>query len=152
MTAGKRARRFGVLTGVACIALVTTAVVTNAAITISAPNCVRMAYSLNAGGTTAGITPATDTPVLLSATNLNSNNLSIGQATLVHLDGVMIRWVGLESTPSATIVHGGSTTPGTHIIYIDFNHQVDVEVLSADQIVVHNGAKSSQNGAIKLIW
>jgi hypothetical protein len=39
-----------------------------------------------------------------------------------------------------------------HIVSIDSNHQVDIQVASADTILVHNGAASTMAGNVTLVW
>jgi hypothetical protein len=59
--------------------------------------------------------------------------------------------VGQESSTGA-ITHGATAAPGTHVVYLDASHKVDVEILSADALVVHNGATTTQTGKLTLIW
>ena len=51
-------------------------------------------------------------------------------------------WTGLEPPigggGGATITSGFDNIAGTHIVYIDFSHLVDIEVASADTIPVLN--------------
>ena len=145
-------RRFGVVVASFVVIMTVAEVVGRATTILTTPNTAVIAYSLTAGATSAAITPAASTGVLLVGTNTNSTNFSVGSISLVHISGTLIRWVGLEAPPSATITQGGSTSPGTHVVYLDSSHQVDVEILSADQLVVHNKATSTQTGTVKLIW
>jgi hypothetical protein len=72
---------------------------------------------------------------------------------LQHAAGVGMLWVGLESTPNATITQGGvSGAVGTHILYFDSFHQVDIQVASADTIRIHNGSAGTRAGNVTLIW
>jgi hypothetical protein len=41
---------------------------------------------------------------------------------------------------------------GVHIVSIDFNHFVEIQVASADTIRVHNGLSVSAAGNVTLIW
>lgn len=144
--------RWGVLAISLGLLTITTGVVGKAASTFTAPNVASINYNLAPGATSSALTPATNTPVALIGANSTSADFSASSATLIHIPNKMIRWVGLESVPSATIVHGGSTTPGTHIVYLDYDHKVDVEILSADEIDVHNSSSSTEAGTVKLIW
>ena len=57
------------------------------------------------------------------------------------------------TTPNAAITQGASSTAGTHIVYIDFSHTVDIRVASADTILIHNGADSGTRAVnVTLIW
>ena len=72
--------------------------------------------------------------------------------TLLDIPSSFIEWVGLESPSRASITQGFSSAAGTHIVYIDFAHQVDIEVNSPDTIRVHNGAPALRSGSVTLIW
>lgn len=148
----KSFRVFAVFAVLFAVIVVTGHVVARAAVTFTTPNSATVNYALVSGATSAAITPATNQPVILIGANTGSTNFSISTVTLVHIPSTMIRWVGLEANPSSTVVHGGSATPGTHVVYLDFSHTVDVEVFSADQFVIHNGSTTSNSGTIKLIW
>jgi hypothetical protein len=63
-----------------------------------------------------------------------------------------LEWVGLESTAGAAITQGFSGAAGTHILYLDFAHQVDIEVNTPDSFRVHNGAAAVRTGNVTLIW
>jgi hypothetical protein len=41
---------------------------------------------------------------------------------------------------------------GTHIVYIDEDHHVDIQVASADTILIHNGSTGTRAGNVTLIW
>jgi hypothetical protein len=152
MKAGTTIKRFSVLGAAAIVGMLMAGVVGNAATTLSTPNCSTYTYSLAAGATSSSITPPTNAGVLVLGTNTLSTNFSVASVNLVHVSGVQIRWVGLESAPSAQVVHGGSATPGTHVVYLDYSHTVDLEILSADTMVIHNKGTSTQTGNVKLIW
>jgi hypothetical protein len=42
--------------------------------------------------------------------------------------------------------------PGTHIVWINFDHDVDIQVASADTIQIHNSFGSTLAGNVTLIW
>jgi hypothetical protein len=67
----------------------------------------------------------------------------VGQVTLLWVPGEFLEWVGLESPFAAAITSGFGSTPGQHIVFIDYGHQVDIQVNSADTFVVHNGSAQS---------
>jgi hypothetical protein len=74
--------------------------------------------------------------------------------SLVHLsnEGV-INWVGLESFSPAAITEGRTAIAGTHIVFIDFNHKVDIRVgATADTILIHNAASFTETGNVTLVW
>ena len=45
-----------------------------------------------------------------------------------------------------------SAAAGTHIVYLDFSHQVDIQVASADTFVVHNASSGTRTGNVTVIW
>jgi hypothetical protein len=78
---------------------------------------------------------------------------AVGQVSLLHTPSNFIIWVGLESlgfTP--TITQGGSSTAGVHIVFIESNHQVDIQVASADTIRIHNASSGVRAGNVTLVW
>lgn len=148
----KTLRRLGVVTASLLVFAAMAGLVGKAAVTFTAPNSATINYTLAPGATSSAITPATNQPVILIGSNTDSTNFSVSNITLVHIPSTMIRWVGLESAPSSTVIHGGSTTPGTHVVYLDNLHKVDVEIFSTDQVVIHNANTVSETGSLKLIW
>ena len=127
-----------------------TAVVGNAASTISTPNSAVVNYTLTSGATSSPITPATNQPVLIIGANIGTTDFAVSTVTLVHIPAKEMKWVGIEASGAA--VHNGSAALGTHIVYLDSSNKVSLEVFSADQFVIHNGATSSESGSVKLIW
>ena len=59
-------------------------------------------------------------------------------------------WVGLDSTAGAAITEGSSGTTGTKIVFIDFAHQVIVEVSGPDAIRVRNASGGQRAGRLTL--
>jgi len=76
----------------------------------------------------------------------------VGQVSLQHNSGAGMVWVGLESYSPASIASGASISAGTHIVYIDDGHMVDIQVASIDTIRVHNSAPFTVAGNVTLIW
>ena len=140
----------------AVVAIITSAVVANATQTITTPNAVRIAYSLAGSGNSAAITPATNTSVLVMGCNTSTNPSAGAQVSLMHIPGGGMIWAGLEgrgeSATTTTITAGAGDTAGTHIVYIDAHHLVDIQVASADTIKIHNGNSPTQVGSVTLIW
>jgi len=146
--------RPGVILMATVVAIITSIVVANATQTITTPNAAFISYSLLGnvvGGTnSAPITPATNRSVLvMGCTTLNDDG--VGQVSLLHTAGVGMTWVGLNMGTSTT---GGfrNGTPGTHIVWIDGDHGVDIRVASADTILIHNGEGSTRTGNVTLVW
>jgi len=61
-------------------------------------------------------------------------------------------WNGFESNGGG-LTSGFSPTAGTHIMFIDFGHVVDLQVTNATSFHVHNASTSeTYNGNVTLIW
>ena len=142
--------RPGVILLAAVVVIITSMVVANATQTITAPNAAFISYSLAPGANSAPITPATNRSVLVmgSCTTIGG----VGQVSLLHQPSGGIRWVGLESYGPAAITQGSSGTAGTHIVWIDLNHLVDIYVASADTIRVRNFDLLTLAGNVTLVW
>ena len=130
------------------VAIITSMVVANATQTITTPNAAFISYNLAAGATSAPITPVTNRSVLVMGCSTTGG---VGQVSLLHVPGGIV-WVGLESYYPAAIIQGNSSTAGVHIVYINFNHKVDIQMASADTIRVHNGDSVTRDGNVTLIW
>jgi len=141
----------------AAVAVATFAVVGHAAQTISTPNAASFAYSLAPGGNSASITPAANTPVMILADQVGTvcdcDNVGSSLMTVVNssVDHEMV-WNGFESAKGG-LASGFSPTAGTHIMFIDNAHLVDLEVTNATSFHVHNSSTSeTYNGNVTLIW
>ena len=135
------------------VAMITSMVVANATQSITTPNAAFISYNLAIGANSAPITPATSRSVLVMGCCTTGAASGVGQVSLQHRPSNGMTWVGLESTPGAAITQGASGTAGTHIVYIDFSHTVDIRVASADTILIHNGADSGTRAVnVTLIW
>ena len=134
------------------VAVVTFAVVAPAVQTITTPNASIVSYSLAAGGVSAPIFPVANQSVLVMGNQLAVGFRGVGQVTLLRIPGAFLEWVGLDSTASAAITQGFSGAAGTKILFIDFSHQVQLEVASTDSFRVHNLSTGARFGNVTLIW
>ena len=138
------------------VAIITSMVVANATQTITAPNAAFISYSLLGnvvGGTnSAPITPATNRSVLVMG--CCTTFYGVGQVSLLHIpSGGGIGWVGLESYSGTPVANtGGLTTGAGHMVFIDYEHKVDIRQASADTILVHNGSTGTRAGNVTLVW
>ena len=134
------------------VAIITCLAVANATQTITTPNAAFISYNLAGFGNSAQITPASNRAVLVMGccTTLGG----VGQVSLLHISsgGGVMDWVGLESTFNAAITQNNSNQAGFHIVYIDFDHLVDIQLASANTIRVHNGSPATRAGNVTLIW
>ncbi len=144
-------QRIGVFAVALLVVAALSGVVGKAAVTLTTPNSSLINYTLGAGATSSAITPATNQPVIVIGSNNGTTDFAVSTLTMVHIPGVMLRWVGIEAGTGA-LTHGGSTTLGSHILYLDQSDKVSLEVFSADSFVIHNGNTASESGTVKLIW
>jgi hypothetical protein len=83
-------------------------------------------------------------------------NRGVGHVTMLRPSVLpnFLEWVGLESTSiaGAAITQGFSGVIGTHIVYLDFSHTVDIEVNTPTSFRIHNGNAAAQTGVVRLIW
>ena len=124
---------------------------------VSAASATTFTYSLAAGATSPAFAIPASTPVQLIGIQLSVGFRGVGQASLLSIAGAsgFIEWVGLESTAGAAITHGFSGVAGTHIVFLDFGHCVDVEVAGvagSSRIQVHNTCTGARTGRVTLIW
>jgi hypothetical protein len=71
---------------------------------------------------------------------------------MLHVPSSFLEWTGIESPAAAAITSGFSSVAGTHIVYLDFSHLVDIQVDTADSFRIHNGNTVAQTGQVTLIW
>jgi hypothetical protein len=142
----------------ATVATVTFVVLGQAVQTVTTPNSASFAYSLAPGASGGNITPASNLPVTIIADQVGTvcacDNVGSSLMTVVNstVDGELV-WNGFESNRGG-LTSGFSPTAGTHIMFTDFSHLVDLEVTNATSFHVHNSASSSftYNGTVTLIW
>jgi len=143
--------RPGVILLATVVAIITSMVVANATQSITTPNAAFISYSLAAGANSAAITPVTNRSVLVMGCCTTS--VGVGQVSLLRIASSFIEWAGLESFSPATITSGSSSALGTHIVYINSSHQVDIQVASADTIRVHSSYPGGTvAGNVTLVW
>ena len=136
------------------VIVVTSTVVVKSVTTWPTAEAVSYRYSLAPGASLGATVIGIDRPILLMGCNTTVGNRGVGHVTLQRAFAApqFLMWVGLESAAGAAITSGFSGVLGTHIVYLDFAHTVDVEVLSAAAIRVHNGSGVAQTGQITMIW
>jgi hypothetical protein len=110
-------------------------------------------YSLAAGASSAAITvPIANSPVMMSCTQNVAGNVGEGQATIIRsATDVALDWVGFDFFTAAISAHF-STVNGTHIIWCDNGGFVDIEVVDATRVKVHNATPALQSGVIMFVY
>ena len=132
------------------VAIITSMVAANATQTITAPNAAFISYSLAPGANSAVITPATNRWALVGGCCTTIRG--VGQVSLLHIPSWFIQWFGFESTSVPTVTSGLGGLVGRHIVWIDGAHLVDIQVASADTILIHNGNSVTMAGNVTLVW
>ena len=144
--------RPGVILMATVVAIITSMVVANATQTITTPNAAFITYNLVVGADSAAITPATNRSVLVMGCCTSNGFQGVGQVSLFHIPSGGMVWTGVEPYGTASITQGSSSTAGTHIVFIDNSHAVEIQVASADTIRVHNFFSFAATVNVTLIW
>jgi len=135
------------------VATLTLAVVVHAGQTITTPNAFFSSYSLAPGANSSPIEPVTNKSNFLMCAQTASGFRGVGQVALLRVPSTLLVWTGIESPAGAGITSGSSGTAGTHIVWCDFSHTVDIRVDTPDKFLVHNGnATLTATGNVTLIW
>ena len=148
----QKSSRLTVMLVAAVVAIVTSKVVADTEQALVTPNKTVISYILAPGANQAIGAPPANLPLLVMGCCTTFNFRGVGHVSLLHIPASFIEWVGLNSTPGASITQGFSSAVGTHIVWIDFSHQVDIQVAGPDTIRVHNGAAFVRGGNVTLIW
>lgn len=147
-----RLSRISTLLLAAVVAVVALSISMHATQTITTPNAAKVTYSLAAGASSTAVTPAESVPVLVMGVQNNLGYRGVGQVSMLHVPSSFLEWTGLESPASAAITSGFSGTAGTHIVYLDYSHLVDIQVASTDTFIIHNANTIAMAGVVTLIW
>jgi multisubunit Na+/H+ antiporter MnhB subunit len=140
------------------VGALTLAVVGHATQTIVTSNSAVYTYTLNPGQTGENISPPADTPVWITAdqtgTVCGCDDVGSSFMTLVNssVDRELV-WNGFESNKGG-LTAGFNPTLGTHIMYIDFSHLVDLEVNNGTSFHVTNSSSNgaTANGSVTMDW
>jgi hypothetical protein len=141
------------------VILSTTVVLINAAVTLTVPNAVTYPYAFAAGtGGNYGIpSGAIDRPVIVMGTCTTVGERGVGQVTLLRpaVAPLFLEWTGLESPwfgGATEITSGYNDAFGTHIVYLDYGHKVDIEVFNGTAFRIQNKSAGARAGHVTMIW
>ena len=114
-------------------------------------------YDLAAGQASPAYTLPANKSVSVTGNCLTLGARGVASATLLQVTepngaASFIEWVGLESTNGAVITEGFSSTQGDHILYLDYQHAVDIEVNSASTFVIRNSSGGQRRGTVTLTY
>ena len=115
------------------------------------PSGVAIAFNLAAGGSSAPISVAADTPVFVVANTTTVGYRGTGYMSVEHAAGSFLEWTGTNASQGerTTLAGGFTSTAGTNMITIDYSGNVSIQVADADHFVVHNasgGAGRARSG------
>jgi hypothetical protein len=114
-------------------------------------------YDLAAGQASPAYTLPANKSVSVTGNCLTLDYRGVASATILQVTEAngspsFLEWVGLESTSGSVITEGYSATQGTHILYLDYSHEVDIEVNSANSIVIRNSSGGQRRGTVTLTY
>lgn len=141
------------------VILSTTVILINASVTLTVPNAVTYPWSFPAGGGgNYGIpSGAYDRPMLLMGTCTTVSERGVGQVTMLRpaVPPHFLEWTGIESPwfgGPTEITSGYSDVAGTHIVYLDYGHMVDIAVLHGSAFRIRNNSAGTRTGHVTMIW
>jgi hypothetical protein len=120
----------------------------------SVPQVQTFTYDLAPGAIGTVITLPTDTPVFLQGTCSTIFDRGVSHVSILRTGTapLFLEWVGLSSPAGSAIVATFSSTPGSVITFLDFAHQVILEVNDATSVRVHNTSGGQLAGVVQLIF
>jgi hypothetical protein len=147
-----RFARVSTLLVAAFVAMVALNIGVHATQTITTPNASKVTYNLSAGASSTAVNPAESVPVLVMGVQNNLGYRGVGMVSMLHVPSSFLEWTGIESPASAALTSGFSGTAGTHIVYLDYSHLVDIQVASTDTFIIHNANTIAMSGVVTLVW
>lgn len=140
------------------VILGTSVVMVNSVTTLSlaVPNAVTFSYAIAAGGVGpvfALPAAAANRPMHIMGCNITVGNRGVGHVSLLRatVAPAFLMWVGQHSQPTS-VTQGFTAALGADIVYLDFAHNVPIEVVNAGSIRVANTSAAVQQGIVTLIW
>ena len=162
MAARDRLSRLARYTAAAVVGVLALATSADAVISTTTPNAAYYTYNLAAGAATANYAPPYNVPVNIMANCTTTGVRGVGQVTLNRFgpDAVFLQWVGINSEPDGTVTHGYSSIEGTHILRVNYNGDVWLEVGTSggpnsnnrDTLRIDNESTGTRAGAMTWIW
>jgi hypothetical protein len=115
-------------------------------------------FTLAPGESSKPIQPAADVPVLVMGVQTTVGTRGVGQITLLRVPNNFLEWEGYDIATgvvaggNSTLTGGYSASAGTHMVWLDYVGQVDLQVANANQFVVHNAGSGTATVEVTLIW
>jgi hypothetical protein len=109
-------------------------------------------FTIAAGSNSKLVSIPENRPVHLMIAGTTLGWRGVGEATVLSpTGGAFVEWVGIDYFGNA-ISEGWTNTSGTHMVWADYTGQVDVQVASGHQIMVHNAAAFTETVVLSLIY
>jgi hypothetical protein len=150
--------RLGARSLAAIVILGTSVVMVNSVtvLSLAVPNAVTFSYAVAGGGVGpvfALPAAAANRPMHVMGCNITVGNRGVGHVSLLRatVAPAFIMWVGQHSDPTS-VTQGFTSTLGSDIVYLDFSHDVPIEVVNAGAIRIANTSAVLQQGFVTLIW
>jgi hypothetical protein len=115
-------------------------------------NRIVVPYNLAAGANSVPVAIPANVPVQVTGIGTSPGVRGVAFAAMLRIPNSFLEWTGLESTTGSVITEGFSATLGRHILFLDFAHQVDIQVNDANRIRIHNGAAAPRAGSVLITW
>lgn len=122
------------------------------------PSYETKSLSIQPGKTSAAIEiPQVNVPIRMMIAISTPGDGGVGEVTILRTQpATQLVWAGVDYATNtggtAQVSSGTASNPGRHIVYADANGQVDIEVLNAKKIVVHNGSSIAQTAVLTFMW
>jgi hypothetical protein len=123
----------------------------------ASPNYSTVNYSVTDACSTPITVPVSYKPVSIMGVQTAEGFRGVGQVTIMRVPGQFLEWVGLDvasnyGASAAVVSSGYSAAAGTHIIWLDFDEVVDLQVVDAGHVKVCDSSTSAAAGVLTLMW
>jgi hypothetical protein len=109
-------------------------------------------YKLAAGASLVINSPAYNKSIWVMGCNTTSGDRGVGHVALQSVEGNFLEWTGLNSAYNGTITSGFSASAGTHIVQIDYDGYVNINVASDNSFEVTNSTGGTEAGFVTMMW
>lgn len=128
--------------------------------TVQQASYVTATYTVAAGKTSTGILlPVENRPIHLMVACTTNGDRGMGSVTIMREVGGannVLSWVGEDLHSNiggdATIAQGLNIARNTHILYADYNGQVDVQLNTADTIHIANKTNAAETVVVTMMY
>jgi hypothetical protein len=119
------------------------------------PSGTVISFNLAAGASSAPIAVTANDPVFIIATSTTNADYGTGSITVVDRPNLYLDWSGENATTTAsatpTLTGGFSSISGTVMLTFDFSSTITLQVVDANDFVIHNGSSGTATGSIWIL-